>query len=279
MSSINLLPDDIKARDQIRNDDKTFVLASVFLILISLIIFGGVYFDKQIASKKLALVNYKIEKNDERITDEIKRHEIFAVNKKIENAESLLLNHPYFSQVLELLGDKITDNVFLEECGFSPDDYNESSSKGGGMTAKDYDSAIDQIASFKSSFLIKDVKINEISLGGGEGVALTGNLKIRKEAILYHEPYWNFGLALLSSKLNNDLKINEYSAVLRRSKKDKIKIKFKGVACNKSSLDLFEGGLAETSFVDKVKIAYSENEEHSKTPQAVDFSGSLEIDY
>jgi len=86
-------------------------------------------------------------------------------------------------------------------------------------------------------------------------------------------------LALLSSKTDRYLKINEYSAALKKSddnSKNFVEVKFGGIAYDEKKLTLLEDDLRQMNiFVKDVLISYDLRKKNSDG--TVDFNGEMKL--
>lgn len=278
MSSINLLPKHIKLRNKLSEQRRGIFMVSFFLAAISIISYLGVYIDKSSASNKVNLLNSRLEALDKDIRTEIDNNKSSLMEEKIKDITLLLDEHHYYSKAFKLVQNAIIDNAYLINSDFSVDGENLILSVGG--NAENYLAAVDQIAVFKNSYWFDDVKFDNIADAGEGEVKFSAEMKLKKDLISYHRDYWDFGLALLSSKTNRYLKINEYSAVLKKvdNQGDFIEVKFSGAAYDEKKLESLENDLKEMeNFVKKASVSYDLNKKESSG--AIKFNGEMELNF
>lgn len=278
MSSINLLPKNVVIKkDSVRQKRDIFMI-SFFMLFISIVSYAVIYTSKVNAIKELNYVGLRLEKLDEDIKRGINRNRFPVEESKIEDVANLLDNHNYYSKLLEMLQDIISDKVYLSSCSFSFGDDGELSLVFIG-SARNYTAAVNQIAIFKDSYWIEGVNIDAITEDEVDEVTFNGNLKLKKDVVLYHEYYWDFGIALLSSRTDRDLRVEEYSAVLKEyDSGDILEIKFSGIAYDEKKIILFENDLRQVGdFVEDVSVSYDLTKE--ERPGVIGFDGKMRLKF
>lgn len=278
MSSINLLPKNIIVEKDSARQKRDIFLISFFMLFISVVSYVVIYTSKVNAIKELDYVDLRLEKLDEDIEMGISRNRFQVEESKIKDVASLLDNHSYYSELLEMLQDVISDNVYLTSCDFSFGDKGNLSLVFTG-SAKNYVAAIEQIAIFKDSYWIDNVNIDALADSGTGEITFNGSLGLKRDLILYHEYYWNFGIELLSLKIDRDLKIEEYSAVLKGyDSEDILEIKFSGISYDEKKMILFENDLKEIGdFIKDVSVSYDLSEEEH--PSVIRFNGKMKLEF
>ena len=145
--------------------------------------------------------------------------------------------------------------------------------------------AVNQIAIFKNSYWINDAEIDSIAINDSTGssdgeIKFEGNLKFKKDLVLFRERHWDFGLALLSSRVDRYIKIDEYSAKLINEKsnsKNLVKVEFSGIAYDEDKLILFENNLKQIKvFVKNVSISHGLDKEDNN--KIIKFEGEMELE-
>lgn len=278
MSSINLLPKNVKLKNKLSEQRKGVFAVSFLIAAISVISYLGAYIDKSSASNEVNLLNSRLEALDKDIKSEIDNNNSFLMEEKIKDATLLLDEHHYYSKAFKLVQNTIIDNAYLINSDFSVDGENLILSVVG--NAENYLAAVDQIAVFKNSYWFDDVKFDNIAAAGNGEVKFSAEMKLKKDLISYHRDYWDFGLALLSSKTNRYLKINEYSAILKEAADQEsfIEVKFSGIAYDEKKLESFENDLrGMENFVKKASVSYDLNKKESSG--AIKFSGEMELNF
>jgi Tfp pilus assembly protein PilN len=278
MPSINLLPKSFRLKGDENRQKRAIYVLSILLVSISAIFFAGVYIDKTIASKKSDLLDSEAKNINDNIEKEVNNNELFLIKDKIKDISDLLNNHHYFSRAFEVIQNVVADDVYLTESSLSLGADKNLVLKIGGV-AENYLAVVNQIAIFKNSYWIESVNIGSISGDKDSEVSFDGELKLKKDLILHHEYYWDFGLALLSSKTNRYIKINEYSSVLKKSNnEDIVEVKFGGIAYDKQKLISFENDLREMGlFVRDMSISYDSS--NKKNSDVIEFEGTMMLNY
>ncbi len=278
MSSINLLPKYDKLKNKLSERRKGIFAISLFLAVISVISYLGAYIDKSSASNEVNLLNSKLETLDKDIENEIGNYDSSLMEEKIKDITLLLDEHHYYSKAFKLVQNTIIDNAYLINSDFSVDGKNLILSVEG--NAENYLAAVNQIAVFKNSYWFDNVEFDNIAAAGEGEVKFSAKMKLKKDLILYHKHYWDFGLEMLSSKTNRYLKINEYSAILKEvaGQESFIEVKFSGIAYDEKKLELFENDLREMEiFVKKASVFYDLNKKEDSG--AIKFNGEMELNF
>lgn len=283
MSSINLLPKDFDTQGNGKREKASIVALSFFLMLVSIISYSAIYFSKTDNSNTSKLLDIEIQKTKDQMEKEYNKNKLFSMENSAEDAEALLKEHYYFSKALKALQMAITDDVYLTKSDLSFDEESNLIFSIEGV-AKNYSAAISQIAVFKDSYWIYDAKIGNIRNTENGETVFDGELTANKDLVLYHENYWEFGLALLSSKIDRDLKIDKYDAVLKETKDagSVVDVEFNGVAYDEKKLSLLENDLKQMGlFVKEASISYDAGNSGDKkeSQNAIKFKGKMKLNY
>ncbi len=277
MSSINLLPRNLRDENG-QNEQKMITALSVLLVVASIIFSVVIYASKTIAMDKLDSLDAESEKIDNDIEKAINGSELFLVRDRVKDIVSLIDDHRYFSKALKVVQGVVTDDVYLSENNFSLDGDGSLVLEISGI-AKNYQSAVNQIAVFKNSYWINKVNIGNISSDENGETNFSGELELKKNLVLYHEYYWDIGIVLLSSKVDRDLIINEYSAVLKKyGDEDIVEIKFSGIAYDEEKLIALKDGLKQSgTFIKDVDVFYDLNKK--ETSGTIKFNGEIKLKF
>ncbi len=278
MASINLLPKHVKLKNKLSKRRRGVFMVSSFLVAISFISYLGIYIDKSSASDKINLLDSRLEILDKDIRTEINNNKSSLMEEKIKDIALLLDEHYYYSKAFKLIRNIIIDDVYLTTSDFFIENENLILNIEG--NAKNYLAAVDQIAVLKNSYWFNNVEFDNIADAEDGEVVFSAKMELNKDLILYHRHYWDFGMALLSSKTNRYLKINEYSAVLKEvaDQESFIEVKFSGIAYDEKRLELFENDLIEMeNFVKKASIFYDLDKKESS--EAIQFNGEMELNF
>lgn len=283
MPSINLLPKDFNTQVNSGKEKASIIALSFFLMLVSVISYSATYLGKANNSNTSKLFDIEIQNINDQVEKEYNKNKLFSIEDGAKNAEALLKEHYYFSKALKMLQMTITDGVYLTKNDLSLSEDGNLIFDFAGV-AKDYLAAINQIAVFKNSYWIYDAKIESIKDMGNNETVFDGKLIANKDLVLYHENYWEFGLALLSSKIDRDFKIGKYSAILKKTEDvgNVVDVEFSGVAYNEKKLSLLEDDLKQMNlFVKEASISYSAGNSGDKkeSQNAIKFKGKMKLNY
>ncbi|MCK5122636.1 MAG: hypothetical protein KAQ87_00590 [Candidatus Pacebacteria bacterium] len=283
MPLINLLPKNFRFEEDQKKQKKVIIICSAFLALISVVSFVIIYADKAIALRESDSLDFRTEELSGKIKEEIGNNEVFLTTDKVTSIRELLDDHNYFSNAFNVMQNIISEDIYLTESGLSFNEDGNLLLEINGV-ANNYLAAVNQIAIFKNSYWIDDAEIDSIISSDGETgdsseINFSGNLKFKKGVTLFREYYWDFGLALISSKVDRYIEINEYTSFLtdEESKgKNFIKVKFSGIAYDKERLISFKDNLeTEKNFVKSISISYDLNEKDSN--KIIEFKGEMEL--
>ena len=277
MPSINLLPEKFRLKENEERQKRLIFMFSALLLVISLVSCLVIYISKTTASNESKALDSEIGKVSAEIEKKISENELFLMKNEIKSITELLDGHSYFSKALNIVQDMVTDDIYLKDSKLSFDEEGNLIMEISGI-ANSYLAAVNQIAIFKNSYWVDKTEISDISTEEENSVNFSGSLKLKKEVVSFHKYYWDFGLALLSSKIDRYLKIDEYSAVLKKREdgKDYIEIKFSGVAYDEKKLNLFESNLRQMKvFVKDVSVRYDLKKKNDN--DTIDFSGKMKL--
>ncbi|MCK4591810.1 hypothetical protein KAT63_00010 [Candidatus Parcubacteria bacterium] len=279
MSSINLLPKNIIIKEDSAKRKRDVFLISFFMLSVSVIAYTIIHTNRVNAIKELSYVDLRLEELDKDIKKELNKNKFPIKESKIKDAVILLNNHNYYSKALKTIQNIINNDVYLVSGGFSFGNEENLTFSFSGF-AKNYMAAMEQIAVLKDSFWINKVNVYNFSSGEGEEVQFEGDVILDKDIISYSDNYWDFGLALLSSRTDRFLKIENYSANLIKTtdKKNVIEIEFNGIAYEEEKLALLEDDLKEIKpFVIDALVFYDSNKEQESG--FIEFEGNMKLSF
>ncbi|MDF1498387.1 MAG: hypothetical protein P1P85_03500 [Patescibacteria group bacterium] len=241
MSSINLLPTSIKIKSSLKKQRRDIFLISFFMIFISTVLFIGFYYEKAMAQKKIEDIDLKLDKLDVEIKDEIDKKKSPLAENKINESSNILQKHYYYSRALKFIQKIINKDVYLLDGAFQENE--DSIIFDFSAVAENYSAAVNQIAVFKNYYLVNKVVINGININSNQEAEFDGQLKLKKDTILYHRNYWDFGLSMLSFKTDRYIKINNFSANMKEipEKGEILEVEFDGIAYDLEKIASLEG--------------------------------------
>lgn len=279
MSSINLLPKNIIIKEDSAKRKRDVFLISFFMLSVSVIAYAIIHTNRVSAVKELSYVDLRLEGLDKDIKKELNKNKFPIKESKIKDAVILLNDHNYYSKALKTIQNIINNDVYLVSGGFSSGNEENLTFSFSGF-AKNYMAAMEQIAVLKDSFWINKVNVYNFSSGEGEEVQFDGDVILNKDIISYSDNYWDFGLALLSSRTDRFLKIENYSANLIKTtdKKDVIEVEFNGIAYEEERLALLEDNLKEIKpFVIDASVFYDSNKKQESG--FIEFEGNMKLSF
>ena len=278
MSSINLLPENIRLKEDEDKEKKIVFVFSVFLLLMASGFCVGAYASKAVVKNKLDVLSLEIEKNSQNMEKEIDRNALFLAKNEVSDITKLLNDHRYFSQAFRVVQDIVADDVYLQESNLRFNKEGKAVMEISGI-ANNHQAAVNQTAVFKNSYWIDQVVIDSIVLEQEGKVVFSGILEFKENIVLFQSDYWKYGLSLLSPETNRYLKVNEYSAILKESNqdgKDILKVDFSGIAYDEKKLILLESNLKQIDVAQNISIVYNLNKQNNNG--IIDFRGSVEFE-
>ncbi|MEK7081376.1 MAG: hypothetical protein AAB888_00235 [Patescibacteria group bacterium] len=157
------------------NQTSIFLVASVFIFIISLVITGSVYFYKSLLNKKIENMSASLEKAkaafEPALILELKR-----LNSRIDASSSITAKHMAASQVFELLEGLTLKSIRFKKFGYSTASEKITISMSG--EAKNYSSVALQSSILGKSSYVKDPIFSNLSLDnkGNVNFDLTANV-------------------------------------------------------------------------------------------------------
>lgn len=283
MPSINLLPEDFtteayKHRERIA----VYVLASLFL-LSSVASYLLVNFQKNTVAKEVELLDGDINNTKSQIEGAMEKGNLLSSDYNRDDIEALLNEHLYLSQGLEFLKTIIIKDISCGGLDLVTGDSGDVTMTFD-INAKSTDAISNQIAAFKDSFWIQSLDFSGIEEDESE---FTANIEIsvKKEKFVFQEQYWDYGIEKLANSVDRDIKISAYSVKLRDLKdknsgeiKPAVEVTFEGSADSSESLKNFEDRLKLNKDVLK-DLTINQFKSNSKVPGALQFHGSMTLDY
>lgn len=279
MSSINLLPKNIIIKEDSAKRKRDIFLISFFMLSVSVIAYAVIDTSRVSAVKELSYADLRLEELDKNINKELYKNKFPIEESKIKDAVILLDDHNYYSKALEIIQDLINNDVYLVSGGFSSSGEEDLTFSFSGF-AKNYIAAMEQVAVLKNSFWINEVSIYNFSSSGDEGAQFEGEVIFNKDIIAYSENYWDLGLALLSSRMDRFMKMENYSANLIEAEGEEyiIEIEFNGIAYDEERLSLLEDDLKGIEhFVIDASVSYDLNKKQESG--FIEFKGNMKLSF
>lgn len=189
MSSINLLPKsfDFDDKERQEGESKFAILVSLAIVLIPIILYAVLYFNNVNSSEEIFTLNSRIEGLDKEIEERIENNKLLMLEDKAADANNLLIGHPYFTKVIDLVNKNLIDDLYLTSMIIDFDEQ-EFITVSFNAVAKRNSTIASQILVFKNMTEIKNVSM-ENTAPTEEGYAKFDiNLEIEKQIIFYKEP-------------------------------------------------------------------------------------------
>jgi len=179
---INLIPKEYKR--------KGLNLANIFsktggivliLLILSLLVFGGLFLYSQLLNKKLD--NIKQEKSDlESRRDSQTELTIEKIGKKLDLVENLFKEHLYWSKLFSEIEKAVVPQVYFSESKFNFIDEEVNLLLAG--KARTYTAVAQQMVSFKENSSIEKIEVSNISLSESGGIDFDLSISFSKSVLL-----------------------------------------------------------------------------------------------
>lgn len=187
MSSINLLPKNIKFKaESIKSEKSNFAFViSLLMVLATIVSLAGLYVNNYYALKKIDLLSSEVEAADKKIEKEISNNKFLIAETKAKKNNLLLAKHTYFTKVLDLIKNNLTEDVYLDELFTSKTKEGTIVFELNGI-ARTYQSVVSQAYIFKNFPNIREVNITSVSIDdqGHEEFGITLEFE---ERVLFYE--------------------------------------------------------------------------------------------
>ena len=188
MSSINLLPKNFGSDDgKKQNSGSRFaILISLVMILIPIILCAVLYFKNINYSQEVTGLSSEVEKIDEEIKKKIENNKLLLVEDKAAVANSLLTDHPYFTNIINLINKNLIADLYLTSMtiGFDKQKPVTVEFK---TIAKNNPTIASQIFVFKNMTEIENVAVNNIAPTEEGFLEFNIKLEIAEQVIFFKE--------------------------------------------------------------------------------------------
>lgn len=187
MSSINLLPKNIKFKaESIKSEKSNFAFViSLLMILFTVVSLVGLYVSNYYALKKIDLLSSEVEAADKKIEKEISNNKFLIAETKAKKNNLLLAKHTYFTKVLNLIKNNLVEDVYLDKLFTSRTKEGTIVFELNGV-ARTYQSVVSQAYVFKNIPNIKEVDIISVSINDN-GHEEFGIVLEFEERVLFYE--------------------------------------------------------------------------------------------
>jgi len=182
MNGINLVPKEYRK--------KTFEFSEIFskiggifliLLILSLLLFGGLFFYKKGLNKELSEIKQEILILDQQRTPEIEE-KIGNLNEKLKILKEIFNNHLYWSELFTRMENLALKTAYFSDIGMG---FLEGELvvdlSGNALT---YTALAQQMLSFQQDSAVKEIKVSNIILGNKSGVDFNLQVKFSKDILL-----------------------------------------------------------------------------------------------
>lgn len=185
MSSINLLPKNIKSKMELAKKENSGVVfaASLSMIMLSVVFFIGLYVNNYYSSKEINALNSKVKAAGEEIEKKVSGNKFLIAEVKAKNNNLLLAKHTYFTKALNLIRNNLVMGVYLDELSISKEKGIVVFKFNG--VAIDYQSIMSQMYIFKNLPDVESADIAKISVNDEGYESFEGVLKFKEKILFY----------------------------------------------------------------------------------------------
>ncbi len=188
MSSINLLPKNIKFEAELIKSKKSNIAFAVsFLMILSAILFfAGLYASNYYALKEIDVLNSQVKTADEEIKKEVSDNKFLIAEVKAKKNNLLLAKHTYFTKALDLIRNSLIADVYLNKLSIATAEAEEKlvvfELNG---VAKNYQSIVSQARIFENLPSIESVNVTNVSVDDKGYEEFDVVLKFKEEILFY----------------------------------------------------------------------------------------------
>ncbi len=184
MADISLIPEEYKEKQfnlaSISSKIGTLIIA---LIVLSLLVFGGLYFYNRSLTGKINDLKAQID-NLNKGRDKNFESKVKFLDEALKNSRILLKNHLYFSGLFEEIEKLTVPQVSFSDCDAILNSDGSLNLTLSGKTSS-YTYLAKQMVSFsQDKKLVKDVKVLKISLGTAGGIEFSLTVNFLKDILL-----------------------------------------------------------------------------------------------
>ena len=184
MSSINLLPKNIKFKAELAKKEKSNVvfIISFLIMFIPIVFFVALRIDNYYNLKKNALLNSDVKIADEEIKKGVSDNKFLIAETKAKKDNLLLAKHTYFTKVLNLIRSSLIEDIYLDKLSISVESDSIIIDFSG--IAKNYQSIVSQMHILKNLPNIKSADVTSVSVNDDGQEVFEGVLKFKKDIVL-----------------------------------------------------------------------------------------------
>ena len=186
MSSINLLPKNIKFEAELIKSEKSSVAFAIsFLMILSpILFFAGLCVSNHYALEEIDVLNSQVKAADKEIKKEVSNNKFLIAEVKAKKNNLLLARHTYFTKTLDLIRNSLIADVYLNNLSITATKEDLVVFKLNG-TAKNYQSIASQTHIFKSFPDVESVNVTNVSINDKGYEEFEVVLKFKEEILFY----------------------------------------------------------------------------------------------
>lgn len=160
-------------------------------LLISIVIFSTalVYIESKTRRNRIDIIDVQTLEADKQLEDATRENDLLELESKARDANLLLSGQNYYSQVIDYLSEKLTDNVFARSVSIEIDKGNILVKLL--LNSKDYLSISEQLYILKNSNMVENVEIGEIEENDDNSIDFELDVSVKKDLIRYNEEIQN----------------------------------------------------------------------------------------
>lgn len=148
------------------------------VFLISLLIFGALYFYERGVKTNISKMTQEIEKQKEEF-DPALINELIFVSKNIEAAKTAVGEHRTISPIFALLEENSLSQTYFQKFGKNK---NSVSLQG---EAQNYLEIVKQVLVLKTNPLVQEIKFNKLAKGGANKISFTLEIALKPEILSF----------------------------------------------------------------------------------------------
>ena len=184
MADINLIPTEYRQkRAGLKAIFSKTVGIILVLLILSLLIYGGLFIYKKTLTQKINDLNKSISELESKRDSKLE-NAIYKADKKLKSVENLFKSHLYWSDVFAKIEKLVVSSVYFTEMKINITDNTINLDLSG--TSKNYTDLAQQMISFKEDEdkLIEKVELSDIKPNDIEGIDFTLSILVSEKILI-----------------------------------------------------------------------------------------------
>lgn len=184
MSSINLLPENfIKKKKETLAESQNSLPVLLSFLIVSVVIFAiaFLYIENVSRTERIDFIKKETERVDKELENAVKGNELLALENKAKNANIMLSDQAYYSEIFNYLQGKLNESVYAKS--ISAEAVGESVAVNLALIAKDYLSISDQLHIFKNDSSVEQADLKGMGENNDGSINFNLNITVKGSVI------------------------------------------------------------------------------------------------